>query len=222
MRVMNAFLFFACCAMSATAVAQSDIRSSQWSHGTSLNGFAGVTTDSSNGGPALDGAMGQQGRQPFATSAAPAQTPAKTGPVKPGPEALNKARAFLKGRWTLESFEVRLPNQPPVLLKGAGILVYDDSANLTMNIRADEKSSDILRAGGVDIRDGAIVTEGRTHIDLQNHTLTYILDGQAPLIKGPLGTDRPRYWAIEDDVLILTTKDQAGQPTSVGRWRKSQ
>lgn len=158
----------------------------------------------------------------FACAAAPRQKPIDMGPVDTGPGTLTSARNFLNGRWTLESFEIRLQNQPPILLKGAGFLVYDTSSNLSMNIRADEKSSDILRAAGVDIRDGAIVTEGRTAIDLQNHTLTYVLDGQAPLIKGPLGTDRPRHWVIEGDVLILTTKDQAGQPTSIGRWRKSQ
>jgi hypothetical protein len=150
----------------------------------------------------------------FACAAGPGQKPIDTG--------LISARNFLNGRWTLESFEVSLHNQPPILLKGGGILVYDTSGNLSMNIRADEKSSDTLRAAGVDIRDGAIVTEGRTAIDLQNRTLTYILDGQSPLIRGPLGTDRPRHWVIEGNVLILTTKDQAGQTTSIGRWRRSQ
>jgi hypothetical protein len=157
-----------------------------------------------------------------ACAAAPRQRPVEMGPVDTGAGTLTSARNFLNGRWVLESFEVRLPNQPPVLLKGGGLLVYDDSGNLTMNIRADEKSSDILRAAGVDIRDGAIITEGRTAIDLQHRTLTYILEGQAPLIKGPLGTNRPRHWTVEGDVLILTTKDDAGQPLSVGRWRKSQ
>ena len=149
------------------------------------------------------------------------ENPLELGPVDTGKGTLASARNFLNGRWALESFEVRLPNQPPIVLKGAGTLVYDESSNLSMNIRADEKSSDILRAAGVDIRDGAIVAEGRTAIDLQNHTLTYILDGQAPLIKGPLGTDRPRHWVVEGDVLILTTKDAAGQSTSIGRWRKT-
>lgn len=158
----------------------------------------------------------------FACSAAKGENPIALGPVDTGTGTLTSARNFLNGRWTLESFEVRLPNQPPLLLKGTGTLVYDDRSNLTMNIRADEQSSDVLRAAGVDIRDGAIVTEGRTAIDLQNHTLTYILDGQAPLIRGPLGTDRPRHWVVEGDVLVLTTKDQSGQPTSIGRWRKSQ
>jgi len=158
----------------------------------------------------------------FACAAAPRERPVKMGPVDTGSGTLTSARTFLNGRWALESFEVRLPDQPPIVLKGAGTLLYDDMGNLTMNIRADEKSSDILRAAGVDIRDGAIITEGHAAIDLQNHTLTYMVDGQAPLIKGPLGTDRPRHWVVEGDVLILTTKDQAGQPTSIGRWRKTQ
>jgi hypothetical protein len=109
-----------------------------------------------------------------------------------------------------------------LILKGAGTLVYDNMGNLTMNIRADEASSDLLRAAGVDIRDGVIATEGRTAIDLQNHTLTYVIQGQAPLIRGPLGTGRPRYWEVEGDMLTLTTKDDAGEPTSIGRWRKMQ
>ena len=158
----------------------------------------------------------------FACSAAPRQKPVEGGPVGTGAGTLTSARNFLNGRWTLESFELRRPNQPPILLKGQGSLVYDDYSNLTMNIRADEQSSDALRAAGIDIRDGAIVTEGRAAIDMQNHTLTYVLDGQAPLIKGPLGSDRPRHWVVEGDILILTTKDQAGEPTSVGRWRKTQ
>jgi len=158
----------------------------------------------------------------LACSAAPRQRPVEMGPVNTGAGTLTSARNFLNGRWTLESFELQRPNQPPILLKGQGSLVYDEHSNLTMNIRADEQSSDALRAAGIDIRDGAIITEGRAAIDLQNHTLTYIIDGQAPLIKGPLGSDRPRYWVVEGDLLILTTKDQAGQPTSVGRWRKAQ
>ena len=157
----------------------------------------------------------------LACSGAPGERPIEMGPVDTGAGTLTSARNFLSGTWILESFEVRLPNQSPVFLKGGGMLVYDDKGNLSMNIRADERSSDLLRAGGVDIRDGAIITEGRKAIDLQHRTLTYIVDGQAPLIRGPLGTHRPRHWVVEGDLLVLTTKDDAGQILSEGRWRKS-
>jgi hypothetical protein len=158
-----------------------------------------------------------------ACSAAPRQRPVEGGPVDTGAGTLTSARKFLEGRWTLESFEVRPPGKAPIMLKGQGTLSYDASGNLTMNIRTtDEKTSDLLRAAGIDIREGVISTEGRTAIDLQNHTLTYFLQGQKPLIKGPLGMERPRHWVVEGDMLTLTTKDDAGQPLSIGRWRKSQ
>jgi len=154
--------------------------------------------------------------------AAPAgENPIKLGPVNTGPGSLSAARAFLQGEWVLETFEFRPPGKEWITLNGSGTLRYDESGNLRMHIQADEASSDLLRAAGVDIRDGVIATDGRTAIDLQNRTLTYVLTDQAPLIRGPLGTDRPRHWVVEGDRLILTTKDDAGQPLSVGRWRRS-
>jgi len=145
----------------------------------------------------------------------------KGGPVNTGPQSLTAARTFLEGRWVLESFEVRPPGKPPIVLKGNGTLVYDNMGNLKMDIRADEASSDVLRASGIDIRDGMISTDGRTAVDMQNKTLTYVVKGQAPLIRGPLGVERPRHWVVEGDTLILTTLDDAGQPLSVGRWKRS-
>jgi hypothetical protein len=157
-----------------------------------------------------------------ACSSAPRQRPVEGGPVDTGTGTLTTARRFLEGRWALESFELRPPGKAPITLKGQGTLLYDESGNLNMQIRADEAASDALRANGIDIRDGVISTEGRTAIDLQNRTLTYVLQGQKPLIRGPLGMERPRHWAVEGDVLTLTTNDDAGQPLSIGRWKKSQ
>src|SRR4029450_7135438 len=89
-----------------------------------------------------------------------------------------------------------------------------------MDIRADQTSSDILRAAGVEIRDGVISSNGRTVVDMQNRTLTYILEGQTPSATGPLAINRPRHWQVEGTLLTLTTQDEAGKPLSVGRWRK--
>jgi len=46
-----------CCGVSAPARAQADV-SADWSHGTTLNGLAGVATDSSRSSPVLGGAAG--------------------------------------------------------------------------------------------------------------------------------------------------------------------
>lgn len=152
----------------------------------------------------------------------PRERPIPLGPVDTGPASLSAARKFLEGRWVLESFEVHPPGQAPVALKGSGTLVYDDMSNLRMEIRADQESADLLRRAGIDIRDGVISTDGRTAIDLQNRTLTYVLEGQAPLMEGPLSMRHPRHWAVEGDTLTLTTKDASGNPLSIGRWRRSQ
>ncbi len=160
------------------------------------------------------GAMG------VATGAA-AQRPADK--AEPAAGSLAAARKYLEGRWSLESFEVRPPGKPPILPKGSGVLNYDDFGNLTMEIRADQAASDLLRAAGLNIRDGVISTEGRTVIDLQNRTLTYFLEGQRSGYAtggGPLAPNRPRHWEVTGDVLTLTTKDDAGAPLSISRWKK--
>jgi hypothetical protein len=155
-------------------------------------------------------------------TAAPRQRPVRMGPVDEGPESLTAARKFLEGRWTLETFEVFPAGKPPITLKGAGTLNYDQFGNLRIEIRAEEAAADILRASGVDVRDGMISTDGRTVVDLQNRTLTYILPDQtvgAPAA-GPLAPSRPRHWEVKGDLLFLSTKDEAGKPLSTGRWRR--
>ena len=154
-------------------------------------------------------------------SSAPRQRPVKGGPVEQGAGTLTEARKYLEGRWALESFEVYPPGKAAITLKGSGTLTYDQFGNLRIEIRADQASSDLLRAAGIDIRDGVISSDGRTAVDLQNRTLTYVVPGQ-PNTTGPLALTRPRHWEVEGNLLTLTTQDDNGKPLSVGRWRKSQ
>ncbi len=157
-----------------------------------------------------------------ACGAAAGERPIEAGPVDTGAGTLSSARKFLQGRWQLESFEIHSPGKPPLVLKGSGTLVYDDMSNLRMEIRADEASADMLRAAGVDIRDGIISSDGRAALDLAKRTLTYVLQGQAPLVKGgPLAVERPRHWVVDGDSLILTTRDEAGRPLSIARWKRT-
>ena len=160
----------------------------------------------------------------IACAASERQRPVSMGPVATGAGTTAAARKFLEGRWLLESAVITPPGGKPITLKGTGVLNYDDFGNLDMNIKADEASSDLLRAGGLVIPDGVISTSGRTAIDMQNKTLTYIVEGQASAMKtggGPLSPNRPRHWEVTGDVLTLTTKDDSGAPLSVSRWKKS-
>lgn len=160
-----------------------------------------------------------------ACAGAPRARPLPVGKIESGAGSINEARKFLEGRWNLESFEVRPPGRAPIVLKGSGVLNYDDFGNLRMEIRTDQATSDLLRASGIDIRDGVLSTDGRTTIDLQNRTLTYSLEGQPSSIAtggGPLATNRPRHWEVTADTLTLTTRDDNGMPLSIGRWKRSQ
>jgi hypothetical protein len=157
----------------------------------------------------------------MACEAQPRQRPLDIGPVE---SKVAEARKILEGRWMLQSFEVRPPGGAPIVLNGSGILNYDDFGNLYMDIRADQASSDLLRAAGIEIRDGVIATEGRTVIDLPNKTLTYFLEGQRSSTTtggGPLAPNRPRHWDLTADVLTLTTRDDTGAPFAISRWKKS-
>lgn len=159
-----------------------------------------------------------------ACASSPRQRPISAGPAETGPGTVTAARKFLEGRWVLESFVVNPPGRAPLTLKGSGVLNYDDFGNLEMEIKADEASSDLLRAAGLVIPDGVISTNGRTAIDMQNRTLTYILEGQPPAMTtggGPLSPNRPRHWEVAGDVLTLTTKDESGAALSISRWKKS-
>lgn len=159
-----------------------------------------------------------------ACAAKPRERPIPTTRIESGPGTLAEARKFLEGRWALESFEVRPPGKPPIFPKGSGVLNYDDFGNLRMDIRADEASSDLLRAAGIAIQDGVISTEGRTVIDLPNRTLTYFLEGQPSSMAtggGPLAASRPRHWEVTGDMLTLTTQDDNGAPLSISRWKRT-
>jgi hypothetical protein len=156
-----------------------------------------------------------------ACAAAPLDKKIPGGPIDQGPGSVAAARRYLEGRWSLESFEVHPPQKPAVTVKGAGTLVYDEFANLTIEIRTDRAVSDMLRAAGIDIRDdGLISSTGRTTVDMPNRTLTYMIQGQPTAGGGPLALSRPRYWQVDGDVLTLTTKDDAGAVLSVGKWKK--
>ena len=159
-----------------------------------------------------------------ACAAAPRERPVKMGPVDKGPGTLAAARSYLEGRWSLLSYEVMPPGVSPISVEGSGTLNYDAYGNLDVEIRTTPEIAERLAKAGVPSDQGVISTKGRAVVDMQAHTLTYVLEGQpafgAP--SGPLAMNRPRYWQVEGNVLTLTTKDADGRPLAVGRWQKSQ
>ena len=158
------------------------------------------------------------------SAACSAPVRAKTGPIETGADSLTAARKLLEGRWALESFEVYPATGEPIRLSGAGTLEYDEFSNLKIEIRTDPATAEKLRVAGMQTNGGVLSSDGRAALDVQQKTLTYILQGQptGAAASGPLGMNRKRHWQVEGGVLTLTTRDDAGKPTSVGRWKKTQ
>jgi hypothetical protein len=128
------------------------------------------------------------------------------------------------GRWGLVSFEIYEPGKPPTSVKGQGVLTYDDFGNLDVQIRVDPETAELLRTMGIRSDNGRLSTSGRTAIDQQNKTLTYTLQGQAPLgaPSGPLALNRRRHYQVEGNILTLTTKADDGRDWSTAKWQKMQ
>lgn len=159
-----------------------------------------------------------------ACAATPREKPIPMGPIETGADSLSAARKALEGRWALESFEMYPAGGEPIRLVGSGTLVYDEFSNLKIEIRTDPETAERLRVAGMQTNGGVLSSDGRAALDVQQKTLTYVIPGQptGAAAAGPLATNKKRHWQIEDGVLVLTTRDDAGKPTSVGRWKKTQ
>ena len=148
--------------------------------------------------------------------------PRQLGPTTTGPESLAAARKYLEGRWTLLEFEVVLTGGETERVYGDGTLTFDRFGNLDIEIRVDEPTARTLGDLGIATTKGVLSTSGRTIVDMQRRTLTYVLPKQLPasLRASPLAQDRPRHWEIEGDVLTLITRGDDLQLASAARWRK--
>jgi hypothetical protein len=158
----------------------------------------------------------------FVTTGGCGAKPIKLGPVDTTAGTLAAARKYLDGRWGLLSFEVHPPGHDVIQMKGEGTLLFDGFGNLEMEIRTDEANGQALSEAGIPFENGRLSVKGRTAVDMAHQTLTFVPQGQ-PLIvppSGPLAASHPRYWTVEGDVLTIGTKDDSGNPTTVGRWRK--
>jgi len=153
---------------------------------------------------------------------APWKAPIKLGPTDTGAGTLTAARAYLEGRWTNVSYELFPPGKAPISVGGTGLLTYDDFGNMTVEVRVNDATARILAAAGVPTTNNALITSGRTVVDMQARTLTYVMEGQKAfdVPSGPAALSRTRHWQVDGDMLTLTTLGDDGKPTSIGRWQR--
>jgi hypothetical protein len=160
------------------------------------------------------------------TGAACTQKPITTGPISTGPGTLAQARTYLQGTWTLLTYDIFLPGEAPIhqtQANGSGQLTYDEFNNLTIDISVDPPTAELLDRAGILTTNGVLSTRGRAAVDMQQRTLTYILQGQ-PLMAatiGPLDLRRPRHWTVDGNTLTLDTRAENGATLSSGKWQKN-
>jgi hypothetical protein len=153
----------------------------------------------------------------------PVNRPLGVGNVPTGPGSTAAARRFLEGQWTLVSLDVYPPNQPVIHAGATGTMTYDEFANMNVDLRLDQDTARLFDRIGIPVMNGAVQTNGRTLVDMTSRTLAYTLEGQQAVRPPthPLDTNRPRDWEVTENMLSLTTRDQAGMPLSVAVWRRN-
>jgi hypothetical protein len=159
-----------------------------------------------------------------ACAAKPIEKPMGLGTVGTGTGSLTAARQYLEGRWSLVSYQIFPAGQPPIRLDGNGTLSYDEFGNMDIEIRVEPATAQTLERAGIASDEGVISTKGRTAVDMQARTLTYVLAGQPTFVApaGPLALNLPRHWVVNGSVLTLTTKAADGRTLSEGKWQKLQ
>lgn len=170
------------------------------------------------------GAVGALGVSSAACHGGSLQKPVLLGPVDTGPGTLEQARRFLQGSWVLVSMDLFPPNQQPIHAAATGSMVYDDFGNMEVEMRLNPATATLAEGIGIHAPNGVVSTTGRTVIDINNHSISYVLEGQAAVrpAMSPLDTNRPRFWEVAGTTLTLRTKDENGTVLSVSVWRKSQ
>lgn len=147
----------------------------------------------------------------------------RTGPPNLGPGTATEARKYLEGTWSLLSFTAYLPEGGRVDAKATGTLTYDDFGNLFMEFTTDDATAAALAKDGIPFQNGRFSAKGRTAVDMQNKTLTFVLQGSPAWSvppAGPLSASHKRHWQVDGNRLTLTTKDAAGKDETVATWQK--
>jgi hypothetical protein len=164
---------------------------------------------------AIAGGVGACGPKPL-------DRPLPLGPPKTGPGTIAEARKYLQGKWTLVSMEIYPAGQPPIKVKGTGTLIYDEFANMDVEIHVDPETVKQVEKIGIPVPNNVIKEKGQTLVDMSGRTLRYVREGEDVIrpLTHALDIGRPRYWEAEANQLTLRTKDDKGAVLSVSVWRK--
>lgn len=156
-------------------------------------------------------------------ASAPSQRNIPLGKVDSGPGTLTEAREYLQGEWILVSLEIYPPGQPPIRNAAGGTMTYDEFSNMKVELQLKPDAAKIAKDIGIPVSDGLVSMNGRTVVDLNSKSISYVFDGQSSFRQPdhPLDMNLPRYWEVQGNTLTLRTKDDKGNVMSVSVWRKT-
>ncbi len=144
------------------------------------------------------------------------QRPMGMGAVDQGVSSLESVRRQLLGTWELVTLELApKPGAARVPVAAAGVLTYDEYANLTI----DAKTTD--PAAPVAAREVNLLSfKGRAAIDPVKKELRLMnLTGNANPDEVLLPNQR-RLFEVTDETLKLSTVDEKGEISAVTNWKR--
>jgi hypothetical protein len=155
-------------------------------------------------------------------AAKPLDRPLPLGDPNTGAGSIAAARKFLEGRWTFVSMEIFPANEAPIKVVGSGTIIYDEFANMDVQVRIEPETAKQFDRVGIPVPAGLYTTKGQTQVDMTTRTLRYVLEGEDVVrpVRHPLDIGLPRYWEVDGNTLTLRTKDPKGSVLSVSVWRK--
>lgn len=157
------------------------------------------------------------------------QRPIPTSRVATSGDTLEAARKSLEGTWTLVSLEYNAETGQKAVVSGTtGRLVSDGFGNLEIEYRLSDEGRKMLSDMGLQSANPVISTTGRSVIDVDKRSVTYVDDKAQPFDpkaaagrNNPFALERIRYYDIgPDGILTLSTRYDDGKDAAVSRWKK--
>lgn len=152
-------------------------------------------------------------------SAAPRQKPVKMGPVDAGAGSVEAMRRQLQGLWDLVSLDTfPKAGAAAVPVKAVAVLSYDEYGNLQMKGRRTDGG------GTVDPASAQLLDySGQAVIDVTKQQLQLMsVSGNAPAGQVPpeVSFKSIRKYALEGDLLTISTIDAQGNTTATAVWKR--
>ena len=151
------------------------------------------------------------------TVAKPMNKPVPLSSAPPS-DALESARRALQGTWDLAALELAPSGDVArVPVQATGTLIYDEFGNLTIDARTTDAAAPVAarEVSSLSFKGRAVIDVVRRELKLMN--LTGNVDPNEVL-----SPERRRRYALDADMLTLSSFDDRDRVTAIATWRRRQ